>query len=73
MKWTRTQHSDGLNIARGLIHAVVQWDILHSKGYKASVNSEEVGIYPNIDEAKSEAEKFIKFRLRLAVNEIGGI
>lgn len=73
MKWTKTQHSERLNIAHGLIHASIQWDILYSKGYKATVNSEEIGIYPNINEAKAEVEKFIKHRLRLAVNEIGGL
>ncbi len=73
LKWTRTQHSERLNIANGLIHAVVQWDILYSKGYKASVNSNEFGIYPTVDEAKLEAEKYIKHKLRLAVNEVGGI
>lgn len=73
MKWTSNQDSYNLNIANGLIRAIVQWDILYGKGYKAVVNSSEVGIYPYADEAKLEAEKYIKRGLRLALNEIGGI
>lgn len=69
MKWIKTEHSERLNIAGGFIIASVQWDILYGKGHKASVNGHELGIFQDVDIAKSEVEKYIREKLRIAMKE----
>lgn len=69
MKWTSTEYTERLNIANGLITAIVNWNSVKNN-YSLTVNYKTFPLFNTREEAKKVAENYIRDALNMAIKEV---